>query len=121
VIPSTAEIFEGYGFHARRHGLPSASERAVAAALEAARGFAAGNEADEPAALFFAFATYRRAFPGALRFMTRSIAAGHARGLGFRLRATSAETDEWISGIMFRTVSFEDVKRYFAERLVPLE
>jgi len=51
-----------------------ARPRAVHAALEVARRLA--REAlDEPAALLFAFASYRRAFPGAWRFMAYAIAA----------------------------------------------
>ncbi len=119
MIPSAESILEAYEFVRKSRGAPPASQRAVRAALEAARALAR-EELAEPASLLFAFASYRRAFPGAWSFMAHAIAAQHARSLGYELEAPRAEYDALFSGIMYRTATFEDVRAWVAVRMHPL-
>jgi hypothetical protein len=78
-------------------------------------------EHDEPAALLFAFASFRRAFPGGWRFMAQSIAFSQAHELGFMLDAKPDDVDELLSAIMYGTADFEDVRAWVAEHLRPFE
>jgi hypothetical protein len=73
VIPQAAVLLQSYSLFRQQHGGAPASQLAVETALRRARELVR-DEADEPAALLFAFATYRRAFPAGWRFMAQSIA-----------------------------------------------
>jgi hypothetical protein len=116
MIPPADALLHAYESLGRR--VP-ASPRAVHAALEAAR-VLASNESEEPAALLFAFASYRRAFPGAWRFMALSIAVQQARSLGFELDASPAEYDTLLSAVLYRTFGYEDVRTWVSTHLRPL-
>lgn len=121
MIPNAAEVLSGYAFLARRHRLSvPASERAVTAALDTARTLAADREEDEPAALLFAFASYRRAFPEAWRLMAGILAVGQARSSGYQLSATPADFDQLLSAVMHHEAGFVDVRAWVALRLRPL-
>lgn len=100
-------------------GCAPASERGVAAALDAARALAS-DEHDEPAALLFAFATYRRAFPGGWRFMAATLAISQAHEAGFFIQTTPADMDGLLSAVMYGTADHEDVRAWVAARLRPL-
>ena len=96
-VPSAEEILAGYDFFRRRTGALPPSEAAVRAALAMATDLAAGVEEDALAALLFAFASYRRAFPGAWRFMATSLALAQARRLGRTVAAPRGELEELLA------------------------
>lgn len=87
------------------------------AALAMATDLAAGVEEDAPAALLFAFASYRRAFPGAWRFMATSLALAQARRLGRTVVAPSGALEELLTRIMYREASFDDVRAWLEKHL----
>jgi hypothetical protein len=69
VIPSADEVLRGWKFVARRIGLePVANVRAVEAALDHARALSK-RPADDPAAIFYAFACRPRALVGGGRYV----------------------------------------------------
>lgn len=117
MIPTAFTILQSYELYRRRHATGLASARAVGAALDAARALSQ-DEQDEPAALLFAFASYRRAFPGAWRFMAHAIAAQQARALGFELKARREDIDALFSSIMYRSTGFEEVRAWVAAHMV---
>jgi hypothetical protein len=119
VIPLLEEVLGAYLHHQRRKGLRPASERGVAAALDAARGLAA-EERDEPAAMLFAFATYRRAFHGGWRFMAAALTISQAHEAGYFIETTQADMDALLSAVMYGTADYEDVRAWVAARLRPL-
>jgi len=116
VIPAAEALLDAYAALGCK---PPASIPAVRAALHAAREMAP-EESDEPAALLFAFASYRRAFPGAWRFMAFAIAAQQARSLGYEIQATRIEYDALLSAIMYRTAAFDDVRAWVVAHVHPL-
>lgn len=119
MLPSVKDVLAGYPFFAQRFGIDiPADESAVRAALDTARTLAAGHNALEPAALFFAFATYRRAFPGAGRRMAQLLARAHAHRQGVRIDADSLAFDALYSDVMHKRVGFDAVRIWFEELFV---
>jgi hypothetical protein len=117
VIPPLEQIVEAFPFVARRWRVePLMSVAAVRAALDHASSLGVEGR-DEPAALFFAFATYRRAFPRAWRRMAALLAMNQARSLGLAIDASAADLDGVASRIMLAGESFEAVRAWFAARL----
>jgi hypothetical protein len=92
----------------------------VRAALDAARVLAAGDPGSEPAAVLYAFASYRRAFPGAWKQMAVILAHGQATANGLRLNASGPELDALCADVMHQRVGFDRVRPWFALRLAPL-
>ncbi len=120
MIPEPETLLDAYAFYRQQRGGAPASETAVRAALRMARDLA-GAESDEPAALLFAFASYRRAFPGGWRFMAQSIAYSQTHELGLVLDAKPVDVDALLSSIMYGTADFEHVRAWVAGRLRPFE
>ena len=122
MIPPAEAILEAWPFLARRLGSETpASEPAVRAALEHAAKLAQ-VETDEPAAMFYAFACRPRTFPGFGRVMTRTLAANHARVLGLVLHATAGDLDALCGELAHHDrPAFDDVRTWFAARLLPVE
>lgn len=119
MLLTVREALDSYPFIARRYGAATRpDESAVRAALDAARVLAAGDVTAETAAVFYAFATYRRAFAGAWRVMAAMLARGQARANGGTLTATALELDTLCSDVMFRRAGFERVRDWFAAHLV---
>ena len=119
MIISPESVIEGFAFVARRLGIePTMSVRAIHAALDDARRHAATTH-DEPAAVFFAFARFRRAFPRAWRQMAALLSMSQARELGLRIHASAADYDELASAIMLDDAPFDDVRAWFESRLKP--
>jgi hypothetical protein len=115
VIPSAEGIIEGWGFVARRLGRNGVVNRsAVEAVITEARDLAR-TEADEPAALFYAFARHPRAFLGGWRVMPRLLAGMHCRRVGLRLKAGADELDQLRARIVVDRVPFAEVNRWFRE------
>src|SRR5580693_738160 len=101
-MPDAGALLAFYELGRATWGTPPASARAVHAALDAARDLA-DEEREEPAALLFAFASYRRAFPGAWSFMAQAIAAQHAHSIGCAIVSTQADIDALLSAVMYGT------------------
>ena len=113
MIPSVEEIIEGCTFVSRRLGRTGGVSRlAVEAAVCEARELAK-TPADEPAALFFAFARRPRAFPSGWRVLPRLLAGVHCQRAGLRLQADADELDQLRARIVVARVSFEQVKNWF--------
>ena len=120
MLPSADELLAAWPFIARRYGLAQLPSRpAVDAALRLAQEHATGPE-DAPAALFFALASYPRAFPGAWALASRLFASGLAASLGFRLDATEDELSTLRLEIAQRRADCEAVKAWFRVRLAPV-
>jgi hypothetical protein len=120
VIPALADVLEGWTFVARRQGLAGEVHAgAVAAALDHAR-VLTRNEAEEPAALFYAFACRPRAFLGGWRLMPGLIAINQAHALGYRLHAAPGELDPLRHHIATPSARppFDEVRDWFAARLM---
>jgi hypothetical protein len=117
----TAErILLGYDFYRRRHDdAPPAHIPALRAALVFARELAR-SEADQPAALLFAFAVQRHTFGPAWAFMAKSIAIQEAHALGWALALEDG--DKLVRAYLWRmsVAPFEDVRAFVAARLRPL-
>ena len=107
MMPPAATLLDAYERARSSWGAPLASVRAVRAALDAARELAA-EALEEPAALLFAFASYRRAFPGGWRFMAQSIAAQQARSLGYEPRRAARRL---LSPALLRDVRHGELRR----------
>ena len=122
MIPSTAEIIEGWTFVSRRLGRTdkvnrSAVEAAVREAADLAR-----VETDEPPALFYAFARRPRAILGGWRVMPRLLAGMHCRRLGLRLNADADSLDRLRAQVVATDLAFDDVRSWFrkhSERITP--
>jgi len=116
VIPTVARLVSGYDFVVRRFGVaPDVSVPDIQAALDHADELAE-VEADEPAALFFAFAKTPKAFPGAWRLMARLISTHHAQKLGRALHADAAAVDALCTKIAHGEATFADVRKWFGCR-----
>jgi len=101
VIPDAEAIVAGYPWIARRfRRVNHCNAEAVRAAVENARRLAAVDPAFEPAAVFYAFADMRRAFPFAWRLMAGYLAKNQARLARKRIRATTAELDAQCDGVL---------------------
>lgn len=110
------EALVGWPFVARRYGIElPASESAVRAALAFAAGLVS-DPRDEPAAVFFAFASFRRAFPGAWRPMAMLLMHSQARASGVRVTASTPELAALCLDVMHRRVDFPAVRAWFLER-----
>jgi hypothetical protein len=122
MLPHLAGFLAGIRlFTRRRHPKPIAfDEQALADALTHAKQLAAGNEQDEPAALFFACARRSRAFGAASHDLLPIVARNVARGLGFRLDIDDIELAILHSRIALGVIAFEDLRRTFAAALLPV-
>ncbi|MBX3275906.1 MAG: hypothetical protein KF729_36950 [Sandaracinaceae bacterium] len=120
MIPSAEALIEGWAFLARRYGLSGAVDaRAVGRVVALARACAAGAEADEPAALFFALSREPEAFAGGWRRATEVFPSAHAHALGWTLDATPLEVANQRLAVYAGRAGFEDTRAWFAARLRP--
>lgn len=119
MIPSADEVLRGWKFVARRIGVePVANVRAVEAALEHARSLSE-RPADDPAALFYAFACRPRALVGGARYMPVLMAINEAHRVGLALKATRDEVDALRKRLLAANrPPFDAVRAWFAARLV---
>ena len=118
MIPSADEVLRGWKFVARRIGLePVANVRAVEAALDHARALST-RSADEPAAIFYAFACRPRALVGGGRYMPALMAINEVHRAGLELRATRDEFEALRKRLLTAArPSFDEVRSWFAARL----
>ncbi len=89
---------------------------AVRAAIAEAEGIAADDPANEPAAVFYAFTRHRRAFGDGWRRVTVLLAQSQARPL--RIVATTEECHALLLATFHGEYTFDDVRAWFASRLV---
>ncbi len=116
MIPTADELIAGYPFVARRHRRVAHFDRAaVQSVVELASRLASDREADEPAALFFALASVRRAFPFAWRLMARVTARTHATNAGLVLGARDEDLDGLCNDVLFRRAGYAEVRAWFAK------
>ena len=108
MIPSAREILVGAAFLAQRYGL-QVPESAVTASARAEAETLATDEADEPAALFFALCRRTRALGQAWSVLPDLVALSQATTLGQDLRATREELRSLRMAIATRRASYDDV------------
>ena len=120
MLPSTDAVLAAWPFLSRRFEIESTPSRAqVEAALELASN-CAESEAEEPAAIFFAFARHPRAIPGAWRMLGERFARVHASRAGFDLDATAEELTPIRLGAATGRFDWPDVRAWFRARLKAL-
>lgn len=116
VLPTAEHVLDAHAFVARRHRLTSRADgRAVRAALAEAATLAAGDLANEPVAVFYAFTRHRRAFGDGWRTMTVLLTQNQARPR--RIDATAEEFHALMLATFHREFTFEDVRAWFVSRL----
>ena len=116
MIPTVDVVIEGFGLLARRYRWPGdLNARVIADAIGEARALAT-DERDEPAAVFFAFARRPKALRQAWPLLPRFLAASVAAGLTMTIRATPEDFTTLRLAIAERRATYEDVRRWFAER-----
>lgn len=116
---SLEQVLDGFAFFARRHRIDAepneAAVRAALATLEELH----PSPRDEPAAVFFAFASHGRCFPSALRSMTVVLARSVALQSGVRIEASDDELGTLVMAVLRREAPFEAVRAWFTSRTVP--
>lgn len=116
MIPSPERIVEGVAFLARRYGvLTRASRSLVQAAVEEATRLAS-QEADEPAALFYALARRQRAFPGVYSRTTAVLVLNQALRLHLMPRFTPDDLLPLYRPVASGEIAFSQVRAWFAAR-----
>jgi hypothetical protein len=119
MILDPSQLVLGYPFIAARHRRVAVCD-AVAVhgcCLQAAE-LAGGDPKLEPAAMFFAFASRRRAFPFAWKLMADFILRAQARVNGFTLLATRAEIEALCIDVLYKKADWESVRGWTLPRLV---
>jgi hypothetical protein len=125
MILTTADVWQGWTFAAHSLGLEraSASKRAIAAALKAARELADAPELEAPA-IFYAFARRPSAFPRRARYqMLWSLTSAQARFWGEQLQVNRQSFQAaalHVAGKLEPRWSFERLAREMEAWLVPL-
>jgi len=103
----------------RRPHAPSFDEVTLVAALEHAEQLAAGEELDEPAALFFACALRSRAFGAASHALLPLLARNQAQSAGLRLDLADVELAILHARIALGAIRFEELRDAFSVALRP--
>lgn len=120
MLPSTDAVLAAWPFLSRRFHIDAVPDRRrVGAALRLATDCAA-SEGDEPAALFYGFARYPRAIPGAWRVIGERLATAHAAKIGLDLAATAEELGPIRFAAATGRLDWPGVRDWFAARLRPL-
>jgi hypothetical protein len=121
MFPPAPIFVQGIEFYLRRRrSTARVDAMAIAGALERAERLAAGNERDEPAALFFACAERSRAFFPEASNIISHLARAHAGVLGLALHAADVALDIHHARILRGEMEFDELRAWFAARLVPL-
>ena len=121
MLPTAPSFLRGLEFYFRRRRVQVHLDAgAIAEALAHAERLAAGNERDEPAALFFACAVRSRAFFPEAANVVPHVARAHAGATGFDLRAADVALDIHQARILRGELSFAELRDWFAARLVPI-
>lgn len=111
-------IVRAYARIARDLGTdPKASETALRIAFREADHLA-DDTYDVPGALLFALGRTRRCF-AAFRAMSVLVVEWHTKTLGFKLLATRPELAAILGRVALREMTYEEVRPWVAERLLP--
>jgi hypothetical protein len=120
VIPALRHILGTHTFLARRHGWKAPLDQIlVQGCLKEARTLV-GAEGDEPAALFYVFSKAWNRLGDACAVLPDLLARNHARAVGLELSATAEEQRALRLRIAEGSVTFDEVRTWFGERLRPL-
>jgi hypothetical protein len=124
MIPRLETILDAYYFIARRNGeLATYVRRHVVAALDEATTLSRGREADEPAALFYAFARRDQAFPPVLwnAFVERlAVGSAHSIGLALKPDVDPFDLAYLCLDVAEGKLEYDGVRAWFATHLVPV-
>jgi hypothetical protein len=123
MLPPLAAFLAGVRLFTRRHHPKPVAfdEAALASALDHAARLAAGQERDEPAALFFACALRSRAFGAASHDLLPIVARNQARGLGLRLDLDDVGLAILHARVLHGAIAFEEMRALFAAALQSLD
>jgi hypothetical protein len=115
MLPSPERLLLGLTFFARRRDPWTRVEvSAITATLEEAERLAAGQESDEPAALFYACARRSRAFGALARDFVPFIARHQAREVGYELGVEDVVLDLLRTRILLGAITFDDLRAELA-------
>jgi hypothetical protein len=118
MLPDLDALLAGYELYAAQNRFSSNRDEArLAEALREAGSLAGSQEADEPAALFFALSRRPRAFGNAHGRMTLHLAVEHARALGFALTVDVAVLELIRARIIRGFIDFEELRSWFTAHL----
>lgn len=121
MLPDLGTLLAGYALYAKQNRLsPEHDEARVADALREAEALAGGEEAHEPAALFFALSRRPRAFGRAHGRMTLHYAVQHAQTLGLALTVNVAVLELIRARIVRGAIDFAELRGWFAAHLAPV-
>jgi hypothetical protein len=122
MLPSADRLLEGLQFFVRRQGLDVQFERSLLVdALAHAEQLAAGEECDEPAALFYACSCRPRAFGKAAPLIIPFLLQSQARAVELELELGPDD----IGLVLLRLrvlrgeIAFDELRGWFASRLRP--
>lgn len=122
MLPDLATLVAGYELYAKQNGfVPNRDEARLGDALREAGTLAGGQEAEEPAALFFALSRRPRTFGNAHGRMTLHLTMEHARAIGVALTVDVAVLELMRARIVRGAIEFEELRRWFAAHLVPIQ
>lgn len=108
-----------YPFIARRwRRVALCDPMAVRGACAQAGALSGGDPRTEPAAMFFAFASVRRAFPFAWKVMAHYVAHLQALNNGLRIDSDRHELDALCVAILHRRADWDGVRAWFDARLL---
>jgi hypothetical protein len=121
MLPPAPSFIRGIDFYLRRRRVRANVDAiAVADVIAQAEQLAAGNERDEPAALFFACAARSQAFFPEASNIVPHVARAHASAIGFDLRAPDVALDIHQARILRGELDFDELRDWFAAHLVPI-
>jgi len=121
MLPPASSFIRGIEFYLRRHRIEARLDAtSIADALAQAERLAAGNERDEPAALFFSCAERSQAFFPEASNVVPHVVRAHAGALGLDLRAADVALDIHHARVLRGEMSFDELRDWFAARLVPI-
>lgn len=118
MLPGLEGMLAGYVLYAQQNRFaPDRDEARLAEALREAEALSAGQQLDEPAALFFALSRRPRTFGRVHGRMTLHVTVEHARGLGLALTVDVAVLELIRARIVRRAIEFEELRVWFATHL----
>jgi hypothetical protein len=121
MLPGLPRLLAGYELFAQRNRFsPARDEAALASALEDAAALVQGQEPDEPAALFYAFARRPRAFGKEHGRVVVHFTVEHARVLSFALTVDIAVLELLRARVVRGVINFAELRDWFAAHLTPI-
>jgi hypothetical protein len=120
VVPTLDDVLAAHEFLRRRYRLGRAPDvPGIGSALALANRLAAAP-ADEPAAIFYAFARFPKALGGLWRVLPAALAVTNAHAGGRFVDARRDELEALLVPIASQAMTFDVVRAWFAERIRPL-